>query len=812
MRVQHVRRSLQVPLWRLRRWLPAVLVASLGGVVVAQTPPAPPPLAAAAKPAEPEKTFSQKFDKASWDSVLAWFSKATGLQQITTEKPGGTVTVNIDNKSLPDTIDLLNDALAREKWVLIRSDQSFTLHPASDKVPPELIPQIQVDQLPKRGRTEMVQVFIPLKTLSADEIAPQVKQAKLLSNFGDVGPLGTNHIVVQDKVGNIRNIINYLKDLEGGTGVGDTLTYQCKYVSALDAAGDLKTLLADKDTTVQTGQMGQPGFGGFPQPFGGFPQPDFSRRDRDRQSTPSAGPRFKSVQIVVSEGTNTIHITGPADKLAVAKSMLEKMDVGGDGQKRRPVGGSPSTVVYNVPAGTADSYVKILQARYKASQVVQISALPGGSQVMVFAHPADHFDIAAILKGSGETKSNTAVEFVPLTLLDPKTTADSLTKSLGGTSSSGGTGLFVESRTDGSQVGVLLRGTPDQIAEAKTIIAALGEELPTTGPNGTKAPALGGARVITIEKGSAAALAEALAEMMKSMGKAPPTIIVPGGRKEEPATPEKAPTPKPAEPIKTSLAPDRIPVQYVVAQAPAAPEQPKKDAAPPAGPERPPVIVVAGDRLIISGGDPEYREALARMARIILQSGDKAVERYDVIRLKNVTAEDAARTVHEVFNGPPQQNQPQQRGGQQGGRGGFNPLAMLAQFAGAGAQAPNDPTAGRVRVVAEKTSNSLIVVKASPLDMLTIRKLLEKAIDSDAPPEGGVMKTYTIALQYARAVDLLPVVRGVFQNASGASPGGRTNNRRGPGTGTGTAARHPPGGASPENAIALSVEADDVSN
>ena len=36
---------------------------------------------------------------------------------------------------------------------------------------------------------------------------------------------------------------------------------------------------------------------------------------------------------------NTILITGPSDKLAVAKVMLEKsIDAGGDGQKTRPIG------------------------------------------------------------------------------------------------------------------------------------------------------------------------------------------------------------------------------------------------------------------------------------------------------------------------------------------------------------------------------------------------------------------------------------------------------------------------------------------
>ena len=225
--------------------------------------------------------------------------------------------------------------------------------------------------------------------------------------------------------------------------------------------------------------------------------------------------------------------------------------------------------------------------------------------------------------------------------------------------------------------------------------------------------------------------------------------------------------------------------------------------------------MVAGDQLIISGGDPQTRDDAGPDGpdHPLRQNDPKAIERYDVIRLKNVTAEEAARIIHEVFNGPPQQDQQRGQQGGRGGGGGFNPFAMLAQFAGAGATAPTDPTAGRVRVVAEKTSNSLIVVKASAAGHdATSGKLLEKAIDTDEPPEGGVMKTYTIALQHARASDLLPVVRGVFQNATGASPGGRTNNRGG---GGGRASPFPfpvpgGGGAAAKDPIALSVEADDV--
>ena len=67
--------ALRVPMWRLRQWLPAVLLAGLGGTVVAVQPPAPPAADAPAAPAAAEKRFSNSFDKASWDVAFAWLEK-----------------------------------------------------------------------------------------------------------------------------------------------------------------------------------------------------------------------------------------------------------------------------------------------------------------------------------------------------------------------------------------------------------------------------------------------------------------------------------------------------------------------------------------------------------------------------------------------------------------------------------------------------------------------------------------------------------------------------------------------------------------
>jgi type II secretory pathway component GspD/PulD (secretin) len=782
----------------LRRWLPAVFLAGLGGSVLAVDPPATPPSASTAKPApkpaEKEKTYSYKFDKSSWDTVLSWFARNSGLIPVTTVKPTGTVTLTIDNKTLGQTIDLLNEALAQEKYILIRGEQSFFIHPADEKLPRTLIPLISPDQLAKRGKTELVQVVVPLKTVVAEEIAPQVK--KLLSTFGDVSAFGTNQLVITDKAGTIRHITTFLEKLEDKSDGADSLTYKCKFVRAAQAAETLRTLLSDKETTVTTvsGAPQQPG--GYGQPY---PYPNYDRgRDRggNSSSTSSASRLFKSVQIAVQEASNTILVTGPADKLAVAKSMLEKIDVGAPGQKERPIG-PPESRTYNVAAGTGETVAKALSDLYKNSSLVRVTALPGGNQIWVFAPPADQMDIIGYLKGDQQTESNTATELVPLSFLDPTKTAESLTKAFEKT------GLFVQAQTDGLNQGVLLRGTPGQIKDAKEFIRASGENIPIgpgTGP-GKGVNLIPNVRVIPIDKGSPAMLAEALAAMMREMGKTPPVIINPNAIPSRPTPVPPAPAPRPRRgggPI--SIAPGSLSPLYVLAEAaedqpkksqPAAPQQPKK-----ADASNPPIITVAGDRLIITGGDQETRDTLAYLAKLLQDK--KAEERYDVIRLKNVSAEDAAKVITEIFNGPQQQNQIPNFGGR-GGRGGRNPFAMLAQFAGAGASGPANPSADRVRVVAEKTSNSLIVVKASALDLFTIRKLLEKAIDSGEPPAGGVMKTYQIALRNSKAAEVATIIRGVFKNETGdQNQRGRRSRFPFPQQG--------------EQQIAMTVEPDEASN
>src|SRR5262249_19235621 len=159
------------------------------------------------------------------------------------------------------------------------------------------------------------------------------------------------------------------------------------YKKASDAAEQLKTLLSDKDTTATVSGIAGAG-GGVPPQFqdrfggggfdrfgggGGFggggyydPTPGGGCGPGGARRGPAGGGgptvRVKSVAIVVDAKTNSVTITAPPEKIALAKKIIEDMD-----KPSRPGDGpikieEPILQKYSVPPGSADAVVKTLQA------------------------------------------------------------------------------------------------------------------------------------------------------------------------------------------------------------------------------------------------------------------------------------------------------------------------------------------------------------------------------------------------------------------------------------------------------------------
>jgi type II secretory pathway component GspD/PulD (secretin) len=167
------------------------------------------------------KVYSIRFDKKSWKDVFAWYAAESGLTYVGAALPTGTFTFGAQNDlldgltpmyTLAEVTDHINDALLKQNWLLVRNDKSFAVVPADEKVDPKWVPQITINELPKRGRTELVQVVLTPKGLLVTDILPDIK--KLLGPFGSAIAFRNDSLVIQDIAGNILKIKKTLDELE----------------------------------------------------------------------------------------------------------------------------------------------------------------------------------------------------------------------------------------------------------------------------------------------------------------------------------------------------------------------------------------------------------------------------------------------------------------------------------------------------------------------------------------------------------------------------------------------------------------------
>ena len=99
--------------------------------------------------------------------------------------------------TLAEAFDFINDMLIlKTKHILIRTNTMITMFPADVDVPESVIPLIHMDELPERGRTEIVKIVIRLKNHEAEDVAGKVKS--LLGDLGKVTALpGSNDLIMQ---------------------------------------------------------------------------------------------------------------------------------------------------------------------------------------------------------------------------------------------------------------------------------------------------------------------------------------------------------------------------------------------------------------------------------------------------------------------------------------------------------------------------------------------------------------------------------------------------------------------------------------
>ncbi|MCI0461115.1 MAG: hypothetical protein L0Z62_29550 [Gemmataceae bacterium] len=450
-----------------------------------------------------EKRVAFTAQEMPWRKVFEWLSEQTGLPYLARHMPAGNFTFlapKVGKEPRPVTVtevlDAVNDALLTDSFVLVRGERTLTLLPANEPIDGALTPLVPVETLDRRGRSEIVRVVLSAGAAGPEDFAPEVR--RLLGRFGRVTPFG-NRLVVSDTVGNLRQIVRLLREVEESSEDRGVLAHKCRFVRAADAQHLLEQLLGANR--------------------GG-----------------KAGP---ALTVVADERSNSLYLHGPAAQTAQARTVLSKLDVAVNGQQ--PIEAGPPVVqTYSVAPGTAESMVAALKKILPDSPGMRIAAV-GANTIIVHATPTDHLAIARHLQATPQAPT---VELIPLNILNADPTAEQLRSlfRLG----RGGESLALE--VDRARNALLLRGTRDQVEEIRAALRALGEK-----------PASANVRTITLEQGNATTLAEAVGQLIKRMRANPVKIVVPGG-KDAPPVPKKGPDPgktKPAPQKEQSKLPGR---------------------------------------------------------------------------------------------------------------------------------------------------------------------------------------------------------------------------------------------------------------
>ncbi|HBE71096.1 MAG TPA: hypothetical protein DDW52_23360, partial [Planctomycetaceae bacterium] len=158
------------------------------------------------------------FQAAPWTVVIKNFARANRKSLVFMRQPTGTFTYFDERTySFVEALDVLNDYLVLDGWLLVRNEQKLTLISAAEPLPEGVAPFVALDVLPTLGRNELVSLALAIRTPITPQLVDEVRQ--LMTPIGQIQVLtGSQRLVVTDTGSSLRR----LKDLLNGTGVASS--------------------------------------------------------------------------------------------------------------------------------------------------------------------------------------------------------------------------------------------------------------------------------------------------------------------------------------------------------------------------------------------------------------------------------------------------------------------------------------------------------------------------------------------------------------------------------------------------------------
>ena len=414
-------------------------------------------------PNDSEK-MSFNFKHAPWTDVLTDFAERAKLTLDLTATPPGTFSY-FDRRPLTSTevLDVLNGYLLQRGFILVHRDDFLVCINIDDGVPPNLIPYVTASELLERGNNELLTVVFPVKGAEIKPLAEQV--GEMLGPQGkSVGIEEAEALVVTDIGSNLRRVHEMLDAMSALAGPKDVTfqAYPLEHIPAQEAEQLLRELLGLTFAVTNVSVASERRRWGQQQ--GG----NNNGGDDKGVSSPFDGELLAKTQFTSNTRTNQLLVTAPGIVQKLVSEALESIDVEADGSYAAGGDGEPYLQVYQVSGTDAGEVTKTLDVLMPG---VVVNEDRSSGKVHIFATAKQQREVAELieqLQGKGGTQT---VSVIPLVSMDPLAAAATVRAMFIG---DGETAPVVEADLSGRQL--MLRGTADQLAQVKTLLAQLGED------------------------------------------------------------------------------------------------------------------------------------------------------------------------------------------------------------------------------------------------------------------------------------------------------------------------------------------------
>ena len=411
--------------------------------------------------------FSFNFRGAPWEQVLQMYADGAGLTLDLNQIPPGTFSHFDDNKYTPkQTLDILNGYLLRKGYAMIENDGFLIVLNVDNGIPSYLVPSATVEELLKVddgyeiGEHQLVSVVMPIEGMDTARAAQEVEA--IVGPHGSMIALTESQILIVTDTGGSLRRIHALLTAAMSKAKPDALMFKAYFLKNMDA----------EEASVQV--MTQFGMrqGATNVTSGAQEQSRMQSRTQRTAAPPTpAAKTDPAVQIASDLRLNSLLVTGTAAQHKLVEEILASLDVseGPDGQTLTRDRKGTYLSVYEVKSSDAREVASTLTAMNMPGVTV-VNEDGRNGRIHIMANERQHEEVAAIVRQLDGGASG-AVSVIQLAQMDPLSAAATLRSLF---YADGDDAPTIETDLYGRRL--IVRGSIDQIAQIKQVLADLGED------------------------------------------------------------------------------------------------------------------------------------------------------------------------------------------------------------------------------------------------------------------------------------------------------------------------------------------------